>query len=75
LTITGKARAAIRRQLRQTQKEDFIKLGKLSLERTAQQISKSTKTINFQPVLERFHVPHEDQLFEWIGRKKSRHFK
>jgi len=70
LTITGKARASIRRQLRQTQKEDFIKLGKLSLERTAQQVSKTIKMVNFQPVLERFNVPSEDQLYEWIGRKK-----
>ncbi|MFT4091842.1 MAG: bifunctional (p)ppGpp synthetase/guanosine-3',5'-bis(diphosphate) 3'-pyrophosphohydrolase [Asticcacaulis sp.] len=70
LTITGRARSAIRRHIRQTQKEDFIRLGRTSLERTAAQVEKSIADISWRPALERFQVQTEDELYEFVGRGK-----
>lgn len=70
LTITGRARAAIRRHIRQTQKDDFIKLGRSALERSAAQVEKSLTDISWRPAFERFQVHSEDELFELCGRGK-----
>lgn len=70
LTITGRARSAIRRHIRQTQKEDFIRLGRASIERTSAQVEKTIAEISWRPALERFQVQNEDELYELVGRGK-----
>jgi GTP diphosphokinase / guanosine-3',5'-bis(diphosphate) 3'-diphosphatase len=70
LTVTGRARSAIRRHIRQTEKDDFIKLGRQALERGARSIDKALEGISYRPALERFQVTAEEALFELIGRKK-----
>ena len=70
LTVTGKARAAIRRHLRQREAGDFIKLGRTAVERAAAQVDKALKDISWRPAFERFHVTSEDELFELCGRGK-----
>ncbi len=70
LAKTGKAQAAIRRYLRQTERGDFIKLGRASVERAATQVEKSLDDISWRPAFERFNVPNEDELFELVGRSK-----
>ncbi len=70
LTRTGKARAAIRRHLRQSERGDFIKLGRSSVERAAAQVDKALKDISWRTAFERFHVSSEDELFELCGRGK-----
>ena len=70
LTITGRARSAIRRHIRQTQREDFIRVGRTSVERTAAQIDKSVADISWRPALERFQLQTEDELYEFVGRGK-----
>ena len=40
LAITGRARSAIRRHIRQTEKEEFTRLGRASLERTLERAGK-----------------------------------
>jgi len=70
LTVTGKARSAIRRHLRQRETGDFIKLGKTAVERAAAQVDKALKDISWRPAFERFNVTSEDELFELCGRGK-----
>jgi len=70
LTVTGKARSAIRRHLRQREAGDFIKLGRTAIERAAAQVDKALKDISWRPAFERFNVTSEDDLFELVGRGK-----
>jgi len=70
LTVTGKARSAIRRHLRQREAGDFIKLGRTAIERAAAQVDKALKDISWRPAFERFNVTSEDELFELCGRGK-----
>ncbi len=70
LTVTGKARSAIRRHLRQREAGDFIKLGRTAIERAAAQVDKALKDISWRPAFERFNVTSEDELFELVGRGK-----
>ncbi len=70
LTVTGRARAAIRRHIRQSEREDFIKLGRAGVERAAQQVDKHVEDISLRSAMERFNVDSEDELFELCGRGK-----
>ncbi|MFT4077155.1 MAG: bifunctional (p)ppGpp synthetase/guanosine-3',5'-bis(diphosphate) 3'-pyrophosphohydrolase [Asticcacaulis sp.] len=70
LTVTGKARSAIRRHLRQREAGDFIKLGRTAVERAAAQVDKALKDISWRPAFERFNASSEDDLFELVGRGK-----
>ena len=70
LTVTGKARSAIRRHLRQSEREDFIKVGRTAVERAAAQVDKRLNDISWRTAFERFHVNNEDELFELCGRGK-----
>ncbi len=70
LTVTGKARSAIRRHIRQSERGDFIKVGRTAVTRAAAQAEKAIGDISWRPALERFHVQSEDELFELCGRGK-----
>ena len=70
LTVTGRARAAIRRHIRQSERGDFLKLGKAGIERAAAQVEKRLEDISLRSALERFRVDTEDELFELCGRGK-----
>ncbi|MBW8880269.1 MAG: bifunctional (p)ppGpp synthetase/guanosine-3',5'-bis(diphosphate) 3'-pyrophosphohydrolase [Asticcacaulis sp.] len=70
LTVTGKARSAIRRHIRQSEREDFIKVGRTAIERAAAQVDRTLSDISWRPAFERFHVASEDELFELCGRGK-----
>jgi GTP pyrophosphokinase/guanosine-3',5'-bis(diphosphate) 3'-pyrophosphohydrolase len=68
LTVTGRARSAIRRHIRQTEKEEFTRLGRATVDQTFRRASKSRSDISLKPALERLAVPSEDDLFEAVGR-------
>ena len=70
LTVTGKARSAIRRHIRQREREDFITVGRTALDRAAAQVEKKLNDISWRPALDRFHVHSDDELFELVGRNK-----
>ena len=70
LTVTGKARSAIRRHMRQSERGDFIKVGRTAIERAAAQVDKRLNDISWRTAFERFHVASEDELFELCGRGK-----
>jgi GTP pyrophosphokinase/guanosine-3',5'-bis(diphosphate) 3'-pyrophosphohydrolase len=68
LTVTGRARSAIRRHIRQTEKEEFTRLGRATVDQTFETAGKSRKEVSLRPALDRFAVHSEDELFEAVGR-------
>ena len=68
LTVTGRARSAIRRHIRQTEKEEFLRLGKAALEQAFERAGKSRSGVSLRPALERVAAATEDDLYDAIGR-------
>ncbi|WP_374570772.1 bifunctional (p)ppGpp synthetase/guanosine-3',5'-bis(diphosphate) 3'-pyrophosphohydrolase [Phenylobacterium sp.] len=68
LTVTGRARSAIRRHIRQTEKEEFTRLGRATVDQTFERAGKSRRDVSLRPAIERFAVSGEDELFEAVGR-------
>jgi GTP pyrophosphokinase/guanosine-3',5'-bis(diphosphate) 3'-pyrophosphohydrolase len=68
LTVTGRARSAIRRHIRLTEKEEFTKLGRATVQQTFESVGKTLKDVSLRPALDRFAVHGEDELFESVGR-------
>jgi GTP pyrophosphokinase/guanosine-3',5'-bis(diphosphate) 3'-pyrophosphohydrolase len=68
LTVTGRARSAIRRHLRQSEREEFARIGRAALDDTFARGGKSRGDVQLKGTLERFGVVSEDELFIAIGR-------
>ncbi|MDO9337200.1 MAG: bifunctional (p)ppGpp synthetase/guanosine-3',5'-bis(diphosphate) 3'-pyrophosphohydrolase [Caulobacter sp.] len=68
LTVTGKARSAIRRHIRQTEKEEFLRLGKAALFQSFERVGKSRTGVSLRPALERLGILTDDDLYDAIGR-------
>ncbi len=68
ITVTGRARSAIRRHIRQTEKEEFTRLGRATVDQTFAAAGKSRKDVSLRPALDRFAVATEDELFDAVGR-------
>ena len=68
LTVTGRARSAIRRHIRQTEREEFAKLGRAAVEQTFAKADRKLGEVSLRPALDRFAMAHDDDLFEAAGR-------
>jgi GTP pyrophosphokinase/guanosine-3',5'-bis(diphosphate) 3'-pyrophosphohydrolase len=68
LTVTGRARSAIRRHIRVSEREEFQKLGRATLEQTLARAEKALTGLSLAPALETLAVASEDELFESLGR-------
>jgi GTP pyrophosphokinase/guanosine-3',5'-bis(diphosphate) 3'-pyrophosphohydrolase len=68
ITVTGRARSAIRRHIRQTEKEEFTRLGRATVDQTFQAAGKSRKDVSLRPALDRFAAATEEELFDAVGR-------
>ncbi len=68
LAVTGRARSAIRRHLRQTEREEFEKLGRAAVGQAFARAGKSLTDISLRPAIEALSVEDEDELFEQAGR-------
>ncbi len=68
LTVTGRARSAIRRHLRQSEREEFARVGRATLDDTFARAGKSRGDVQLKGTLERFGVASEDELFIAVGR-------
>jgi len=68
LTVTGRARSAIRRHIRQIEKEEFLRLGKASLDQAFERVGKGKSDVSLKPAFERFAVGGENELYDAIGR-------
>ena len=68
LTVTGRARSAIRRHIRQTEKEEFVRLGVASLDQALSRAGKVRTGLSLRPALDRLAIATEEELFEAMGR-------
>ncbi|WP_339914910.1 bifunctional (p)ppGpp synthetase/guanosine-3',5'-bis(diphosphate) 3'-pyrophosphohydrolase [uncultured Brevundimonas sp.] len=68
LTVTGRARSAIRRHIRTSEREEFQKLGRATLEQTLARGEKLLAEVSLVSVLETMAIASEDDLYEAIGR-------
>ncbi|MGH7022893.1 MAG: RelA/SpoT family protein [Caulobacteraceae bacterium] len=68
LTVSGRARSAIRRLIRQTEKEEFQRLGRTTLEETFGRAGKNLAEVSLRPALDRFAAAGEAELMDAVGR-------
>ncbi|MGV3577388.1 RelA/SpoT family protein [Brevundimonas sp.] len=68
LTVTGRARSAIRRHIRSSERDEFQKIGRTSLEQALSRAGKALAEVKLTPALETLAVPNEEELFDAIGR-------
>jgi guanosine-3',5'-bis(diphosphate) 3'-pyrophosphohydrolase len=68
LSITGRARSAIRRLIRTHEREEFTRLGRATLEQTFARAGKTLAEVSLRSILERFAVENEDARFETVQR-------
>jgi len=68
LTVTGRARSAIRRHIRATEREEFIRLGRAAIDQAFARAGKDRAGVSLRPALDRFAQPGEEELFEQVGR-------
>ena len=68
LTVTGRARSAIRRHMRQTERDEFGRLGRTAVEQTFAKAGRALSGVSLRPALDRFAVASEEELFEAAGR-------
>ncbi|MBU4137616.1 MAG: bifunctional (p)ppGpp synthetase/guanosine-3',5'-bis(diphosphate) 3'-pyrophosphohydrolase [Alphaproteobacteria bacterium] len=68
LTVTGRARSAIRRHIRTSERGEFQKLGRATLDQTLSRAGKTLAEVSLKAMLETFAFASEDDLYEAIGR-------
>jgi GTP pyrophosphokinase/guanosine-3',5'-bis(diphosphate) 3'-pyrophosphohydrolase len=68
LTVSGRARSAIRRLIRHTEKEEFQRLGRATLEQTFALAGKALTEVSLRPALERFAAANDSELMAAVGR-------
>jgi GTP pyrophosphokinase/guanosine-3',5'-bis(diphosphate) 3'-pyrophosphohydrolase len=68
LTVTGRARSAIRRHIRLSEREEFQRLGKTAVEQTFAKAGKSLQGVSLRPALDRFAAVAEAEMFQAVGR-------
>ena len=70
LTVTGRARSAIRRHMRLSEREEFARLGKAALERIFSRAGKTLSQVSLRPALDRFAAANEAELHQAVGRNR-----
>jgi GTP pyrophosphokinase/guanosine-3',5'-bis(diphosphate) 3'-pyrophosphohydrolase len=68
LTVTGRARSAIRRHMRLSEREEFARVGRVTLDQTFARAGKKRSDVQLKGTLERFGVTTEDELYISVGR-------
>ncbi len=68
LTVTGRARSAIRRHIRLTEKEEFVRLGRTAIEQAFVRAGKSLADVSLRPAFDRFATANEEELYQAVGR-------
>ncbi|HWE98573.1 MAG TPA: bifunctional (p)ppGpp synthetase/guanosine-3',5'-bis(diphosphate) 3'-pyrophosphohydrolase [Caulobacteraceae bacterium] len=68
LSVTGRSRSAIRRHLRQSEREELTRLGQAAVEQTFERARKPLAEVSLRPALDRFAAPTEAEIFHAVGR-------
>ncbi len=70
MTTTGRARSAIRRHQRQTEREEAIRDGNAAIAQIFGRIGRMMSSVSFRPALDQFALDSEDELKAAVGRGK-----
>jgi GTP pyrophosphokinase/guanosine-3',5'-bis(diphosphate) 3'-pyrophosphohydrolase len=68
LTVTGRARSAIRRHIRQTEKEEGSRQGKAAVDHAFQKAGRKRAEVSLRPALDRFAVQSDEELYRLVAR-------
>jgi GTP pyrophosphokinase/guanosine-3',5'-bis(diphosphate) 3'-pyrophosphohydrolase len=68
LTVTGRARSAIRRHLRQTEREEYVRLGRASIAQAFARAERGMTDVSLRPAVERNGLHGDEELYEAVGR-------
>lgn len=68
LTVTGRARSAIRRYIRQSEREEWLRTGRIMVQQTFERAGKGPQGVSMRPALDRFALEAEDDLMIAVGR-------
>ena len=68
LTVTGRARSAIRKHIKQGEREEFVRLGRAAVDGAFARLERSRTGLSMRAALDRFAAEDEDALFEAVGR-------
>jgi guanosine-3',5'-bis(diphosphate) 3'-pyrophosphohydrolase len=68
LTVTGRARSAIRRHIRSSERDEFLKLGKTTLEQALTRAGKALADVSLKAAVETLATGTQEDMFESIGR-------
>ena len=68
LTVTGRARSAIRKHIRQTEREEFIRLGRAAVDQAFARVNRPRLGISLRQALDRFALENDDELCSAVGR-------
>ena len=71
LTVTGRARSAIRRHIRQSEREELGRIGRASIDEIFARAGKSRSEVSLRPALDRFGAASEEELFVAVGRGRA----
>jgi GTP pyrophosphokinase/guanosine-3',5'-bis(diphosphate) 3'-pyrophosphohydrolase len=68
LTVTGRARSAIRKHIKQGEREEFVRLGRAAVDDAFARIERGRAGVSLRAALDRFAAEDEDGLFDMVGR-------
>jgi GTP pyrophosphokinase/guanosine-3',5'-bis(diphosphate) 3'-pyrophosphohydrolase len=68
LTVTGRARSAIRRHIRHSERDEYQRLGRASLEQIFERAGKRMADVSLRPALDRFAAASEGDFLVAVGR-------
>jgi GTP pyrophosphokinase/guanosine-3',5'-bis(diphosphate) 3'-pyrophosphohydrolase len=68
LTVTSRARTAIRAYVRLSEREEFQRQGRAAVEQTFARAGKSLAGVSLRPALDRFAAAADAEVFQAVGR-------
>jgi GTP pyrophosphokinase/guanosine-3',5'-bis(diphosphate) 3'-pyrophosphohydrolase len=68
LTVTGRARSAIRKHIKQGEREEYTRLGRAAVDGAFARVERTRQSVSLRAALDRFAAEDEDALFEAVGR-------
>src|SRR5690606_30882793 len=68
LTVTGRARSAIKRHIRAAEREEFQRLGRAALEQALARAGKTLKDLSLKAAVETLALANEEELYDALGR-------
>jgi GTP pyrophosphokinase/guanosine-3',5'-bis(diphosphate) 3'-pyrophosphohydrolase len=68
LTVTGRARSAIRKHIKQGEREEYTRLGRAAVDDAFAKVDRSRKDLSLRAALDRYAAEDEEALFGAVGR-------